>query len=446
MMLRHFWIDYRLAAALKPYQMRKMDTIAKTLPNYRFADFHRAIDIFLQDKTQCTTVNSINHLPLIDFVQGRFHTHVKRTVVPSSKKICAVGHEQNEAYFISQYWTFVDESRSLAGVIRLMDDPHGYQANFTLELALNQPDRLTDVVDELSDLSIKNSIYKNKFLQINIGPAIDDGYSHQANGIEVVFRRPPKIDDDEIIFDPKVRKLIDRNIVSFLHHRDRLSALGLPMQRGILFYGPPGTGKTYTCQYLFNQLQPVTMLTVAGKGLGEVRSICNLARMLQPSVLVLEDVDLIFTSREVNLYSTALGEMMDELDAFKKNDNVLIIMTTNSIERLEKAIKDRPGRIAQCVHFGPPTTDLRREYLSRYLSDFNIQQVCLDHVANITEGASQAFLEELTYRAVQIGAEQNEFQNGKPLCLTNAMFDEAVAEMTNENTKETGQIIGFAPK
>ena len=90
---------------------------------------------------------------------------------------------------------------------------------------------------------------------------------------------------------------------------------------------------------------------------------------------ILEDIDLVFTAREINLYSTALGDFMDQLDGFKADDEVIFLLTTNAIDRLEKALKDRPGRVNQCVYFGPPTDQLRHEYLTLYLQSLDAEDV-----------------------------------------------------------------------
>ena len=55
-----------------------------------------------------------------------------------------------------------------------------------------------------------------------------------------------------------------------------------------------------------------------------------------------------------------LGEFIDQLDGFGDTDQVIFILTTNAIERIESAIKDRPGRVSQCVYFGPPSAALRQ--------------------------------------------------------------------------------------
>ena len=41
------------------------------------------------------------------------------------------------------------------------------------------------------------------------------------------------------------------------------------------------------------------------------------------------------------------------MDGLQTNEDIILILTTNAIDRIEAAIRDRPGRISQAVHFGP---------------------------------------------------------------------------------------------
>ena len=431
------FVDFRLKKAVKPFLLRQMSCVSKDLEPHRFADYHRAVQAFVDARTQADKFSSQHYnLPLCDIVQGKFNQHNSRVVTSSPVRLIDVGYEKSEPFADEQFWAFKSDEENLAGVIRLRT-----AHEVAIEIALNDSSKLTTIVEEIDRLSVEHSVYRNQLLSIEFESPMRDGYgySQHSNGLDISFLRHPDIKDDDIIFDPNVKKVLQRNVVSFLQNRDQLESLGLPLQRGVLLYGPPGTGKTFTCQYLYNKLHHVTMIRVSGKGLGQVHSICAFARMMQPSVLVLEDVDLIFASREINLYSSALGEMMDELDAFKSNDNVLFILTTNAIDRLEEAIKDRPGRVAQCVYLGPPNLELRRRYLKRYLKPYDCSDLSVEAIAQKTDGASQAFLEELVYRSVQIASETG----GTTPKLQNRHFDEAMEEMTMHKSQSTGNIVGF---
>ena len=164
--------------------------------------------------------------------------------------------------------------------------------------------------------------------------------------------------------------------------------------------------------------------------------------MFQPSLLILEDVDLVFASREINLYSSVLGELLDQMDGLRPYEDVGFILTTNAIDRMEAAIRDRPGRISQCIHFGAPTATLRKRYLLRYLRDYAAQKLDLDQLVTESSGATQAFLKEWVHRSVQIALERLGDEN-QELELRNDDFSRAMEEMKKFSEGSTGRIIGF---
>jgi ATP-dependent 26S proteasome regulatory subunit len=108
-------------------------------------------------------------------------------------------------------------------------------------------------------------------------------------------------------------------------------------------------------------------------------SICNIARMLQQAMIMLEDVDLVFVAREESMYGAALGKLIEQLDGFNPTDRVTFIMTTNAIDRVERAIRDRPGRVSQCLYFGPLTPP-RRRYRTTLLERHDCDGLDLDRI------------------------------------------------------------------
>lgn len=443
-----FWGDWfstirtRLARAIRPVKLSEISCVKKTYPTFRLPDFHRAARAFLQDKKVIDEIRSMHHEDLNYLLANPDVSYNKqqRSINTSPVQLMDVAYRQEESFPEDCFWCFKDPATNTTGILRIKKLPH---TETEIELGINQPDQLLNLMDRLIDLSVEHSVYREKFLDVGFEEGIMDEYSgtRKPGQLSVSFRPNKGITEDRIVLADDVKAILDRNVVSFHKNRAKLHELGLPLQRGILLHGPPGTGKTYTCQYLYERLKPVTMIMISGKGLTEVKSVCNLARMLKPSVVVLEDVDLIFTSREINLHSTALGEMMDELDGLQNDDAIIFILTTNAIERLEQAIKDRPGRISQCVFFGPPTRELRTRYLEHFLRDYDCSQLSIDEISALSNGASQAFLQELVYRAVQIGAEQT--RSNDSLKLSKTHFQEAMDEMIGQTEKASHAIIGF---
>jgi len=147
------------------------------------------------------------------------------------------------------------------------------------------------------------------------------------------------------------------------------------------------------------KLPNTTRIMVAGSALRHVGAVFSLARMLQPSLVILEDVDLVFTARDIN----AQGSM----DGLRPHEDVGFILATNALDRIEAAIKDRPGRISQCIHLGPPNTELRRLRLLHYLAAYATAAVDVAALVAKSAGATQAFLKDWVHRAVQIAADRN---------------------------------------
>ena len=72
----------------------------------------------------------------------------------------------------------------------------------------------------------------------------------------------------------------------------------------------------------------------------------TLARLLQPSVVIMEDADLIARDRtqmDSPCEEVLLNKLLNEMDGLKEDADILFILTTNRPEPLETALTSRPG-------------------------------------------------------------------------------------------------------
>jgi len=250
------------------------------------------------------------------------------------------------------------------------------------------------------------------------------------------------VSKDDFVIDNLVFDTLRRNVIDLHKKRSLLHKRGVPIRRGVLLYGPPGTGKTYACRYICGELTETTRILVAGTALNKISQIFDLARTYQPSIIVLEDVDLVFTSRDINLYSSSLGELLDQMDGLRPFEDIGVIMTTNSIERMEAAIKDRPGRISQCIYFGPPEKELRAKYIAQYAKNYDYASVDHNELLDMTKGSTPAFIKEWFHRAVQFATERIDDEEAK-LVLKTSDFRAAHDEMKRYTDASSVRIIGF---
>lgn len=419
---------------------------SRTFPKHRYYDFYRAAERFAA-KFSFSALETTHSAPLDAILNRSFIPGSVRTLQTPPSIAIAIGPEETAFVPSEGFWL---KNRGPAGIciVRVRTEPYGNDT--ILEVAAHRESDPTEVMGSIVDAASEQSIYKGRTLELQFQKQSADDFENTIGGhlMDVRFLQPLVIADSDIVLPQATRSLLQRTVLDFYAHRRSLKDLGVPGKRGLLFYGPPGTGKTYTTKYLASRLTGITTIVVSGTSLGHIRAVCNVARALQPALVVMEDVDLVFNSRETNFTGALLGDLMDELDGFARDDEILYVLTTNAIDRVEAAIKDRPGRISQCVHFGAPGRDLRRMYLASLLAPYTAHTADLHRLAGLTEGGSQAFLKELVHRAVQVaferlGAEERLAPRPATLPLDEECFTEAIREMRSGAGRAGEAIIGF---
>jgi hypothetical protein len=437
-------IDRRIAAEMGEASMARYRVQAKTLPTYRFVDLHRAIEDFCQDRAGVRRIESEHGEDLNSILHGRMQAWASRIIRRSGTTAWPVSAEEEIYLPIDHFWLCPASAPGADDGLVLRLRHNAYQEVATLEVAAAQPALGEDCLSGILDHSIAQSIYRNSILELTFesGTKDEHGDVEKPDRFRILLKRHDPVEDGDIVIDEDVRRILWRNVVDLHHRRDILKANRVPVRRGVLLYGPPGTGKTFACRYLCSKLAATTRIMVTGTALLKVGQIFSLARMLQPALVILEDVDLVFASREINLYSSVLGDLMDQMDGLRPYEDVGIVLTTNSVDRMEAAIKDRPGRVSQCIFFGPPNAKLRKRYLAHYLRAYDVSKLTLDSLVADSDGTTQAFLKEWVHRAVQIGCERLEDETGR-VALRDADFRDALGEMKRFSEGSTGRIIGF---
>src|SRR5262249_60403113 len=109
--------------------------------------------------------------------------------------------------------------------------------------------------------------------------------------ISVRFHKLPDIKRDGLILPEELLRRIERQAMGLTKHAERLKAAGRHLKRGILMHGKPGTGKTLSAMYLAAQMPGRTVVVLTGGAVGSIETACQLARLLEPATIVLEDVD-----------------------------------------------------------------------------------------------------------------------------------------------------------
>lgn len=247
----------------------------------------------------------------------------------------------------------------------------------------------------------KSTTYRGKVLSLESR----DDYEGHAGGIMV--HRLRRVERADVVLAESTLALLERNLLRFVAQRDALRRIGMPTKKGLLLYGPPGTGKTHTIHYLIASLAGHTTLLVTAEQLGKLDEYMTLARLLQPCLMVVEDVDLIAKSRdEADLCQQALlNRLLNEMDGLKEDADILFLLTTNRPESLEAALAARPGRVDQAIEFPLPDAACRERLVRLYACGAAIAPEVVDATVSATGGVSASFIKELMRRGIQFHLE-----------------------------------------
>jgi ATP-dependent Clp protease adapter protein ClpS len=277
--------------------------------------------------------------------------------------------------------------------------------------------------------------YRGKVLSLE---AADD-YGGRTRGVMV--HKLPKVQREEVILPEATLNLLDRNVLSFVGERPRLRELGQSTRKGILLYGPPGTGKTHTIRYLASHLPGHTTLVITAGQIGLLGQYMNLARLLQPAMVVIEDADLIARDREQMgaCDEVLLNKLLNEMDGLKQDADILFVLTTNRPEQLESALAGRPGRIDQAIEVPVPNDIGRRKLVQLYGKGLPLGEAIVAEAAERTNGVSAAFIKELMRRVAQAS-----IARGSGATVESADISEALDDMLFTGGKLNVKLLGGA--
>ncbi|KAF2192097.1 P-loop containing nucleoside triphosphate hydrolase protein [Zopfia rhizophila CBS 207.26] len=230
---------------------------------------------------------------------------------------------------------------------------------------------------------------------------------------------------EDIILEERMKKAIIADVENFFDGRETYQRLKVPWKRGIIYYGPPGNGKTISIKAMMHTLyqrgnnnskQTVPTLYVRSLvSLGgpeyALRSIFQKARQAAPCYLVFEDLDSIVNDRVRSYF-------LNEVDGLKSNDGILMVGSTNHLDRLDPGISKRPSRFDRKYFFPDPDFKQRvkyAEFWQRKLRDndeIEFPDELCTAIAKITDKFSFAYMQEAFVAALLVIATRTGQEDG----------------------------------
>ncbi len=198
----------------------------------------------------------------------------------------------------------------------------------------------------------------------------------------------------------EIKHKLRRDFVDIVTHRDLAKQFNI-MPSNIIFYGPPGTGKTFIserlaeeCGFDYCYVKPSDLGSIYIHGSqGLIKELFRKATKKAKAnkkgcILLIDEIDALCGRRDDRTRQNTSDEVAEWLTQLNNcaEHNVFVIGTTNSLERIDRAVI-RHGRIDQIFYIGLPDIECRRKLFCMELEkrphDNNIDT---EELAKITEG------------------------------------------------------------
>jgi hypothetical protein len=284
--------------------------------------------------------------------------------------------------------------------------------------------------DEIERLMRVHDVFRGQVLSFTES-------EHHGNEL-VSFLPRPAVTAQHVVLPDGVLESIEQHIIGVADWSRELLSAGQHLKRGLLLHGPPGTGKTHTVRYLTGRLTSSTVILLTGRSIRFIDAAAALARRLQPSMVVLEDVDLVATDRDYTPDGNPLlFSLLDAMDGVGADADVTFVLTTNRADILETALADRPGRVDLAIEIPRPDAGCRERLFRVYIRDLAMD-ADLDPVVAGTEGVTASFVKEMIRRTVLASLRAGE----RPPVLRDAHFATVLTEMNDERHALTRSLLG----
>jgi hypothetical protein len=227
-----------------------------------------------------------------------------------------------------------------------------------------------------------------------------------------------RYDWDALVLDATLTRLVRRDFETFFEREEWFRQHRLPFRRGYLFYGPPGNGKTSVIRIMaaHPQIESFSIDLQSGDVAdNELRQLFESAYRSVPSLIVLEDLDRVYTRNGASNGKTNVSfqALLNCLDGLGSRDGVIVCATANEPTALDPAILKRPGRFDRVVGFKTPSSALRRQYWLKL--NPGLVGSAFDTALRGSEDFSFAQLRESYILAAQIAYDEARAVNDKDL-------------------------------
>ncbi|XP_048334744.2 uncharacterized protein LOC107423715 isoform X2 [Ziziphus jujuba] len=248
-------------------------------------------------------------------------------------------------------------------------------------------------------------------------PKQESGAGYEAKLVEMIntsiVDRSPSVKWEDVAGLEKAKQALMEMVILPTKRRDLFTGLRRPA-RGLLLFGPPGNGKTMLAKAVASESEAtffnVTASSLTSKWVGEaeklVRTLFMVAKSRQPSVIFIDEIDSMMSTRLANENDASRrlkSEFLIQFDGVTSNadDLVIVIGATNKPQELDDAVL---RRLVKRIYVPLPDVTVRKLLLRHKLKGqaFSLPSGDLERLSKETEGYSGSDLQALCEEAAMM--------------------------------------------
>jgi len=205
---------------------------------------------------------------------------------------------------------------------------------------------------------------------------------------------------EKLVYSEYEERVLRANLFNIIENSDDVKAAGIPFKRTLLLMGRYGTGKTLTANKAAevcskNGWTFIAVVTSKG-GEQDIVNALNFARRYEPCVVFFEDIDSVASGKR----DEAINLVLNTVDGILSKDaEVLTILTTNNVERVERALL-RPGRVDEIITLGELDEKSIVGLVKAYVGDNLEGELDAKKLLNEAHGYSPSFVAEAAKHAL----------------------------------------------
>ena len=286
------------------------------------------------------------------------------------------------------------------------------------EYPCDPPIRICEIVEEKPDLANEKcsqwSTINDCIISVNdTFKTLESGYYSisQSQSLGLYFKKE-KIELNKLYRLPnEATNIIMDDIGKFWTLEETYKKYERVFKRNYLIYSEPGTGKTslinIMCQDLIEKYNGIVFSLTNMTDLELFPDAMKRLRGIEPDrrvIAIIEDIDNFCDYRHGSLNTL----LLNILDGNLKTSNLVIIATTNYIDKLEARYTNRPSRFDRVIEFPLPNDDSRRMFIEKTVKPEDITKIDINKWVERTKNFTIDHINELILLYFVFGYDEEE--------------------------------------